>query len=565
MRSLQSVSRAILFPLSVLVLCANGPGVLVSAVSAPSGLLSGAAALKTLSLEEDSATLASSPEHEVVNVSTENIAIRAINPGYTTDAGKNSGELIELVKLTEDELDLSNVKIIYQSKTATRPIILYDFPKGSKFIGDSILLRYSGSPETAEGNQDVVYDASLAMTGSISLVITTEGFSLDTFPENQTTLSSVCWLGGEDCLPNFSTTVKSRSYTTILRDDDTGEYYHTNNPELLYDGTKPGLYLPPEFQENAPDSTKSEPSSSTTNGSTSSSNGSDFDLDAPPVCTGLEFSEFLTYYSDDPSEQFIELYNRSTKTINLSKCRLRYKKKLYYFIPQANKLDQGMLALDTSSSNLIAPNSYYIYRPEITLTKNPTSELLYEIVDINGDVVDSVLLPHGQKKKTSYALTDHGPDGSEIWQVTYDPTPGTRNTFQEFQTCPAGKVINVLTGNCVNTTTMKSSLNDCGAGKYRNPETGRCKSYSSSSTDDPTPCKEGYERNPETNRCRKIKNNSGAEFPIVPLTNTTEQTSFIALWAIIAIATLGLGYVIFQFRKEILYSFRKLLTKFKRQ
>mgnify|MGYP003294309041 CR=1 FL=1 len=100
MRSLQSVSRAILFPLSVLVLCANGPGVLVSAVSAPSGLLSGAAALKTLSLEEDSATLASSPEHEVVNVSTENIAIRAINPGYTTDAGKNSGELIELVKLT---------------------------------------------------------------------------------------------------------------------------------------------------------------------------------------------------------------------------------------------------------------------------------------------------------------------------------------------------------------------------------------------------------------------------------------------------------------------------------
>ncbi len=535
---------------------------MVSAVSAPSGLLSGATALKTLSLEEDSATLASSPENEVA--SAENIAIHAVSPGYTTDAGKNSGELIELIKLTEKELDLSNVKIIYQSKTATRPSLIYEFPENSKFIGDAILLRYSGSPDVANGNQDLVYDVSLAMSGSISLIIAAENFSIEAFPENQTTLSFVCWLGGEDCLPNFSTTVKSRSYTTIIRDDDTGEYHHTNEPELLYNEAVSGLYLPPESQEIVPDPTKGNSAKPSTDNPAGSSVDLDFDLSSPPVCAGLEFSEFLTYYTDDPSEQFIELYNSSAEAIDLSKCRLRYKKKLYYFAPQIDELYQGVSKRNASSSNLIAPNSYYIYRPEITLTKNPTTELLYEIVDINGDLVDSILLPHGQKKKTSYALTGHSPDGSKTWQITYSPTPGARNTFQEFQTCPAGKVINVLTGNCVNTSTMKSSLNDCGAGKYRNPETGRCKSYSSSGTDDPAPCKEGYERNPETNRCRKIKNNSGADFPVVPLTNTTEQTSFIALWAIIGAAGLAGVYVIFQFRREIIYFFHQLLTKYKK-
>ena len=522
-------------PLLALALCASGP---VSALGVPSSLLSGAATLKPLTLEEDSAALASSPDIEVA--SEDNIAIRLVNPGYTTDAGKNSGELIELINLSENTIDLDGLKIIYQSKTAASPIVIYEFPAGARFIGRTILLRYSGSPEAAAGNQDLTYDTSLAMAGSLALVKSDEE------------LSSVCWTGGDGCLPIFSTTVKSRSYTTILLDEETGEYSHVNDPELLYNPDLPGLYLPDVsddfsgISDGSPDTSDISPATST------KLTSADFDPDAVPVCSGLEFSELLTYFTDDSSEQFIELYNSSTQPIDLSKCLLRYKKKLYYLVVAA------------STQTVLAPGAYYVYRPEISLTKNPTTELLFEIMDVNGDVVDSLNLPHGQKKNTSYALTGHDPDGAEIWQITYNPTPGSANLYQEFQTCPAGKVINVLTGNCINVTTMKSSLNDCGTGKYRNPETGRCKSYSSSDSDEPTPCKEGYERNPETGRCRKIKNNSGADYPVVPITDSEEYTSFIALWAIGAIAALGLGYVIFQFRREIIYFFRQLATKLKK-
>lgn len=465
--------------------------------------------------------MTSSPEDEVVNTvgaavaSSENIAIRAVNPGYTTDAGKNSGELIELINLSNSEIILDGLKLVFKSKTATNPTTLYEFSVGARFFGESILLRYSGAPEATEGAQDLKYGTSLSMAGSLTLIKDAEE------------LSSVCWTGEENCLPVFSTTVKSRSYTTILRDDETGEYSHVNNPELLYNPESPGLYLPPEADDT---NTAPNPSSSS-----SSDN----------VCSGLEFSEILTYYSDNSSEQFIEFYNNSEKPIDVSKCSLRYKKKLYDL---------------ASTQTIIAPNAFYIYHPETVLTKNPTSELILEITDISGEVVDSLILPHGQKKKTSYALTGHELDGSEIWQVTYNITPGVTNIFQEFQTCPAGKVINVLTGNCINASTMKSSLNDCGVGKYRNPETGRCKSYSSKD-DEQTPCQEGYERNPETNRCRKIKKNSGADYPVVPVTDTEDQTAFIALWAILAIAALGLTYVIFQFRHEILYLLRNLITK----
>lgn len=534
-------------PLLALVLCACGP---VSALGVPSSLLSGAATLEPLTLEENSATLASSPDGEVA--SEDNIAIRAINPGYTTDAGKNSGELIELVNLSENTLILDGLKILYQSKTASSPVLIYEFPDGARFVGRSILLRYSGSPEASAGNQDLTYDTSLAMAGSLALIKSDKDIwselslpdldAVSATPTGAEALNAVCWLGGDDCLPIFSTTVKSRSYTTILRDDETGEYSHVNDPELLYNPDSPGLYLP-EISNETPDA--SIISDSDASAKTASA---DFDPSATPVCPGLEFSEILTYYVDDVSEQFIELYNNSAKSVDLSKCRLRHKKKLYYF---------------ASAQTVLAPGAYYVYHPEISLTKNPTTELLFEIMDVNGDVADSLNLPHGQKKKTSYALTGHDPSGGEIWQLTYNPTPGSANSYQEFQTCPAGKVINVLTGNCVNASTMKSSLNDCGVGKYRNPETGRCKSYSSDSSEQ-APCQEGYERNPETNRCRKIKNNSGADYPVVQVTDTEEYSSFIALWAIGAIAALGLGYVVFQFRHEIAYFSRQLLTKLKK-
>ena len=557
MRTLQFGAKAILILLTVLVLQAPS---CVHALGVAGGYASGMATIEPLSLEDDSAVLASSPDDETANNLAESttdvdsddmpIKIRAVNPGYNTDVGKNSGELIELINETDREIPLDNVAVIYTAKPTTaspngKSTILYRFPTGARFVGCSILFRFAESPETGPGNQDLSYDTSLAMYGSLALVKTPADFNADTFDQDQPVanlgevISSVCWTGADGCLPYFSTTVKSRSYTTILLDSSSGEYTHTNEYIPLFDPANSGLYLPPYVpseEENSDDNV------------TTTVTSSDFNPDASPVCPGLRFSEILTYYVDDASEQFIEFYNSADTPAELSKCKLRYKKKLY----------------PLSSSFYVLPgSSYFVYRPSVKLTKNPTTENLFEILDVNGTVVDSLNLPHGQKSGTSYALMGLNADGSPNWQITYSPTPGEPNSYQEFRTCPAGKIINEATGNCVNASGLSSTLKDCGPGKYRNPATGRCKSLSSNSSDQ-TPCKEGYERNPETNRCRKIKDNNGTDYPVVPLSGVEDSSSFIAIWALAGIAGLGGGYVVFQYRKEIIYFFRKLTTKIRK-
>lgn len=514
------------------------------AIDTPNVLESGEDVVEPSNLEEDYAVLPSSPDHETAKIAQE-IAIRAINPGYNLPAGKNSGELIELVNLTDDELDLSGLSIVYISKPtsaspAGKETTLYTFPENASFIGDVILLRYASSPEATPGAQDLTYDAaSLAMSGSLKIV------KDDPETLEEIVLDSVCWLGGEDCLPIFSTTVKSRSYTTIMRDDETGEYSHVSEFISLYNPERSGLYLEPLKEDLESDEPKADEYEE---GSIKEAIEDPVEkaVEATPVCTGLRFSEFLTYYTDDPSEQFIEFYNSSSKSIPLDQCRLKYKNKTYFL---------------SSIPVTLAAGSYFAFYPPLTLTKDPSSVNVYEIIDINDELVDSFSLPHGQKKSTSLSLMGEGSDGSSIWQITYTPTPGLANVYQEFRTCPVGKIINESTGNCVNAATLETVIKDCGEGKYRNPATGRCKSYESDSSSELAPCAEGYERNPETNRCRKIKENNGADYPLVPITGTEDQTSFVAVWALVGVIGLGLVYVIFQFRRDIYYFFRRLLNK----
>ena len=553
MRTFKSAVKAIL---SLLLVSASTLSSTFSVLAITDVPGSGEDVVEPINLEEDSAVLPSSPDSETATssdtitssettTSSQKIAIRAINPGYNLPAGKNSGELIELINLTDDELDISGLSIVYISKpTSASPdgkeTILYTFPKSSTFIGDVILLRYASSPESIINAQDLTYDVtSLAMAGSLKLVVQDE--------ENneEIVLDSVCWLGGEDCLPIFSTTVKSRSYTTIFRDDETGERAHVPEYNSLFDPARPGLLIQPEadiLDDDVQDSDSQDVESQESEAQNNSQN-------LTPVCSGLRFTEFLTYYVDDPSEQFIEIYNSSHVEILLDNCRLRYKNKIY-------PLSSAALSLK--------PDSYFTLYPPLTLTKDPSSANKYELLDVNDEIVDSFSLPHGQKKSTSLALMGENPDGSSLWKITYSPTPGERNSYQEFRNCPTGKVINELTGNCVNAATVESVLKDCGEGKYRNPLTGRCKSYDSDADSEPTPCKEGYERNPETNRCRKIKENNGADYPLVPITDTSDNTSFIAVWALVGVICLGLAYVLFQFRRDIYYSCRRLLGKFRR-
>ena len=178
---------------------------------------------------------------------------------------------------------------------------------------------------------------------------------------------------------------------------------------------------------------------------------------------------------------------------------------------------------------------------------------MLELIDADDTVVDKLEYPNGQRKGTAYALIGYDAGGSEIWKVTYAPTPGEPNNYQEFKTCEAGKVLNEATGNCVKVTSVLEKV--CGAGQYLNILTGRCRKIPESSDGGSKKCKEGYYLNKETGRCRKLKNNDGADYALVPETYS-ESSSFVALYLILGVVGLGLVYIIYEFRREILKFFR---------
>lgn len=256
-----------------------------------------------------------------------------------------------------------------------------------------------------------------------------------------------------------------------------------------------------------------------------------------PVCRGLQFSEILTYYETDKSEQFIELFNPTSEIISVKDCQIKYKNKLY--------------ALEGK----VSPESYFLYLPNFSLTKNPTNSNKLELIDANGEIIDVLEYFNGQKKSVSFAQFGVDDDGKEIWLQTYSPTPGEENEYQRFKTCPTGKVINEETGNCVKITTLSTALGVCPPGSYRNPITNRCKKLESESKSALKDCKEGYERNPDTNRCRKIVSNDGEDFPVKEEV-FEEKSSFVAIWAIIGVGIVGVVYIIFEYRKEIGKLFR---------
>lgn len=430
------------------------------------------------------------------------LMIKAINPGYSLGDQPDVGELIELQNLTNTSLSLAGYSVYYINKS-NNETLLFEFADGSVLAGESLLMRYARSPESDRA--DLKYSTTLSMsTGTIELRQKTK------------TVDTVCWgdKSNPDCLPSF----KSGSHITAVRDFTTGEFSYPTDYQPTFDPAKPNLILPISPPTDEP----TQPEQPVTR-----------------QCDRLEFSEILSYYVKDKSEQFIELYNPTDQTVQLAGCNLSYKKKLYPLL--------GKIPAET----------YFRYTPQdFTLTKNPTTSNSIELIDTDGSIVDTLTYIHGQKKSTSFARF-YSAEGEEIWDLTYHPTPAAENIYQEYRSCPEGKVINPETGNCVKVATSVSKiLEPCPDGKYRNPLTGRCKS-STSSTKTQKPCAEGYERNPETNSCRKIKTtNDGADYTLVPKTSSG-KTQFVAFGIVALLVSLGIIYIVLQFRREIARAARK--------
>ena len=452
----------------------------------------------------------------VVDEKIPEIYIKAVNPGYRIDGINNVGEMIEISRRDSDApISLAGLTVGYTNSSGNE-FVLFEFPENSLMAGETILLRLASSPghELAAEN----YKKTLAMSGGITLE--RDGELLD----------EVCWTGKEGCFEEF----KSSRPTTLVRNIETGLFEHLEEYEPDFD--EDSYVVEETIEETAEEPEKLQ-----------------------KKCNGLKFSEILSYYEFSQTEQFVEIFNSNAKQIEMNGCKIRYKSKDYVL------------------NGVIESKGYYkYYSEELKLTKNPTSQNTLELIDLDGEVVDKMSYPKGQKKGTSYALISYDKKGGPIWRITYAPTPGKPNKFQEFRTCEKGKVINRATGNCVKVveTTIKvcekgQFLNPltgrckklqtkkkkiCGKGQYLNPLTGRCKKIQ---TKKQKTCKKGYYLNPETNRCRKIKENNGADYSLEP-ENFEESSAFTGLYAVIGVVGAGLLYLIYEFRYEILRLWHKV-------
>ena len=428
-----------------------------------------------------------------------NVLISSYNPGFSDPY---QGEFVELRRLSETSILLAGLSVVYETATGSEYVV-YEFPDGDEMIGESLLMRLASSNEVKEAAKsgtvaaDATYTRNMAQgEGRIKLVYAGD------------VVDSLCWGSDEvGCYDKFD----SRNPTTLVReitDEEIGDFGHIASYMPKFNAEKPGL------KHNEPEEEVVE-----------------------PQCREMEFSEILTYYENVSAEQFVELYNRGEEDINLNGCFIKYKNSNY------------------SLTGIVAAHSFTVVYPaqswSVNLTKNPTSSNKLQLIDTDGEIVDALTYYNGQKRGVSLAKMGYNADGSKKIQQTYSPTPGSENVYQQFKTCPVGKVINLETGNCVSEATMATAtLAACPAGKYRNPLTGRCKSYATTTSTELKPCAEGYERNPETNRCRKITSNTGADYPVVAEV-VTEKKEMTAIFAIVTVIVAGIAYIAFQYKDEL--------------
>ena len=465
---------------------------------------------------------------------TSALVISAVNAGFTRGEAQQNYDFIELYNITGEPLLLDGYRLVYLNSAGNVGGSL-EFVAGTVLNAEYLVLGYARAPQYVGVASEYLY----GFGGNTGLA-STAGSLLLYFGE--VVVDEVCW-GSAVCgqsLVRFAT----------------GEMENMTARRCVVDGLLEGCVGGGEFRYE-----KYYPEI----------NERALIITTPEVeevvgkCFGLAFSEIYSYFELDYGEQFVELHNPTDEMIELGGCGVSYKNKVH------------------ALSGVVEPGGYFAFRDEgLKLTKNPTNSNDVLLVDVDGSTIARTTYFNGQKKATSWAYFGMNENG-EVWQQTYAVTAGAENIYQEFRSCPAGKIINPKTGNCINFF-EDDELPPCPAGKFRNPETNRCKSYESldnilkpcedgyyrnpetnrckkvALAAELKPCDEGYERNPETNRCRKIRENAGADFGVVG-SGTVGEGNWIGYGAFVIVVAAGLGYVGWQFRYEIKRGMMRILKK----
>jgi hypothetical protein len=217
---------------------------------------------------------------------------------------------------------------------------------------------------------------------------------------------------------------------------------------------------------------------------------------AAMTCEGVIISEVLPNPDGaDAGHEFIELFNPTSEVISLDGCSLQTTANARTYGLDGRTLQPGeYLSLSDAMTGLTLQNSA---GGKVWLL-TPTSEL------------EAAQYPAGLGDDMAWAKF------GDVWQTTYQPTPGQPNIAMSEKACPAGQTRSQTSGRCISevsvVTAAANQLTPCKSGQERNPETNRCRSALSVATA-LAPCASGQERSPDTNRCRAV---AGATSSLAP-------------------------------------------------
>ncbi len=205
----------------------------------------------------------------------------------------------------------------------------------------------------------------------------------------------------------------------------------------------------------------------------------------------------------DSTDEFIEIYNPNSTTVNLDGWKLTDDSGKEFII----------------KGKTLAPNSYVaLYIPETGITLNNTGDTI-SLTNPNGDVTDQSADYGNAKEGYSWSLIDGQ------WDWATSPTPGTTNAtvyVEPDDFSPAASVAKVKKATTVKKTSAKAAA----------PKTSKATSAKSSSS------------NPVTKT-------SGQENSQSPMSNWWS-------WLLIALGVGTIGYGIYEYRSELQLFFKKL-------
>lgn len=293
------------------------------------------------------------------------------------------------------------------------------------------------------------------------------------------------------------------------------------------------------------------------------------DGEAVNSCEGVIISELLPNPAGaDSGNEFIELYNPTSKTISLFDCSLQTSSnsKIFKFGQQDIKSGQYIAFYDDQTGLTLANSA----GGTVYLIDADDTEI-YQ-VDYQADLDDDVAWAFNfSTNKWSLTYTESPNEANQIVTVKPCPVGQFRNLETNrcntivveagLESCPVGKERNPETNRCRNITSLSSILKACSADQVRNPETNRCKKINSGST--LTPCKSDQVRNPETNRCRKntdvLNSSDQAVKDVITETDAGDQLS----WMVASASFIGaMGYGVWEWRNEMLEKLLMLKSRF---